>query len=252
MIRTFAAFAFLALATPAAADQLAAGLSTDAIRITSSFRGADLVIFGAVASDTRLGDLTQRDIVVVLRAPPASTIVRRKERIAGLWINAHVARVDGMPAFYYVAGTRPFDQIAPDETLKALEIGASQLPATVATNVTIAEAAAAHAAVVRARTRARLYGEKAGGVERLGKNLFRVRVRLPATVPPGSYRADVFLFEKDTLVARATTALPIAKAGLERRLADWAEHQPLPYALAAVALALVLGWAGFAAFRRGQ
>jgi uncharacterized protein (TIGR02186 family) len=240
----------VALSTPAQADELAAGLSTDAIEITSSFRGADLVIFGAVAEGTRLGDLRARDIVVVLRGPAAPLVVRRKSRVAGLWVNSAEARVDHMPTFYHLASTRPLAAVASEETLKELTLGAAQLEATVTENLTVGEALAFRDAAIRLKSRARLYGENAGGVERLGPHLFRVRIRLPSAVPPGRYRAEVYLFDKGALAARASTTLPIAKAGLERRLADYAENETLPYALATVAMALVLGWLGFAAFRQ--
>ena len=51
-------------------------------------------------------------------------------------------------------------------------------------------------------------------------------------------------------MTRQSTVLAIRKAGLERRLADYAENAPLPYGLATVAMALVLGWLGFAVFRQ--
>jgi uncharacterized protein (TIGR02186 family) len=245
-MRWLAAIALVLLGImPAHADQLAAGLSTDRIRITSSFRGADVVIFGAVATDARLGDLRRRDIVVVLKGPVAPLIVRRKERIAGIWANAQEARIDGMPGFYHVASTRPLAQIATEETLAQHALGAMRVPGTVrATN-----AGAYRDAAVRARTRARLYSERAN-VELLGAHLFRARMRLPAIVPPGQYRAEVYLFDRGKLVAQVGTDLPIGKAGLERRLYDFARNAPLPYALAAVAMALALGWLGFLVFRQ--
>jgi uncharacterized protein (TIGR02186 family) len=248
MRRLFALLLALVAATPAAADQLAAGLSTDAIRITSSFRGADLVIFGAVASDARLGDLTKRDIVVVLQGPDVPVIVRRKERVAGLWVNVDEVRIPAMPSYRHIAATRPLNAIG----TVAMRIANDILLSGPLTHEPDERMTAAVPAAIRLKTRAQSYRVNEQGVERLGPHLFRARMRLPASVPPGTYRATVYLIDNDTLVARASTTLPIAKAGLERRLADWAENQPLPYALAAVAMALVLGWAGFAAFRRGQ
>jgi uncharacterized protein (TIGR02186 family) len=115
---------------------------------------------------------------------------------------------------------------------------------------TQADADAFRAAAVRVKTRARLYGEDGAGVQLLGRHLFRARIRMPAAVPPGMYRAEVYLFSKGALVARASTTLPIRKAGIERRLANYAENAPLPYGLATVAMALAFGWLGFIVFRR--
>ena len=64
--------------------------------------------------------------------------------------------------------------------------------------------------------------------------MFRARLPAARAVLPGYYRADVYLFNKGRNVALVSTTLPIGKTGLERRLADYAEYQPLPYGLAAV------------------
>jgi uncharacterized protein (TIGR02186 family) len=251
MRRALAALALFAAVTAphARADELAAGLSTDSIQITSSFRGADIFLFGAVATGTRLGDLRQRDIVVVLKGPAAPITVRRKARVAGLWTNADEAHIEGMPGYYAAAATQPLARVAPEETLSRLHLGASRLPVTLTPNLPASAAHAFRAGAIAVRTRARLYIEDGAGVERLGPHLFRVRIRLPAAVPPGRYRAEVFLFAKGALVTRASTTLPIRKAGLERRLADYAENAPVPYGLATVIMALAMGWLGFAAFR---
>lgn len=234
---------------PARADQLAAGLSTDSIQITSSFRGADIVIFGAVAANGSLGDLRTRDVVVVLRGPAVPLTVRRKERIAGIWINATETRVTGFPTYYYWASARGFADPTSHENTQTSSAIAPDIAVTMDGDPSATERRAIEAAIIRAKTRARLFGHDQRGVELLGPHLFRARMHLPAAVPPGTYRADVFLFHDGVLVARANADLPIDKAGLERRLADYAENQPLPYALATVMMALALGWLGFAVFR---
>lgn len=252
MMRALAALALLfALATqPARADVLAAGLSTDAIQITSSFKGADIVLFGSLITPNALGALADRDIVVVVKGPIAPIVVRKRARVAGIWVNTEEAHIDGLPGYYYLASTKPLATIAPEPTLAQLQLGATHVRAQVAPAMVQPDADAFRAAAIRGKTRVRLYAENAAGVDRLGHFLFRVRVRLPAAVPPGRYRAEVYLFDQGKLIAQSATTLPIRKAGLERRLYDYSQNQPLPYGLATVAMALALGWIGFAAFRR--
>lgn len=241
---------FALTAQHARADVLAAGLSTDSIQITSSFRGADIVLFGSLISGTNLGALAERDIVVVVKGPVAPIVVRKQARLAGIWINAQEARITGLPGYYYLASSKPLAQIAPSQTLAAMQLGAMQVRAQVAPAMAQADADAFRAAAIRGKARLKLYAEDGAGVERLGHFLFRVRMRLPGGVPPGRYRAEVYLFDKGELIAQSATTLPIRKAGLERRLYDYSQNQPLPYGLATVAMALALGWLGFAAFRR--
>ncbi len=72
---------FLALlATQSRAQQsLVSDISSHRIGITSSFTGTELLLFGA------LGEAG--DVVVVVRGPDQKVTVRRKERVAGIWIN---------------------------------------------------------------------------------------------------------------------------------------------------------------------
>ena len=251
MRRALAILALLcaAFAPPARADVLAAGLSTDAIQITSSFKGADIVLFGSLITPKQLGALADRDIVVVIKGPTTPIVVRKRARVAGIWVNVEEARIDGLPGYYYLASTKPLATIAPEPTLAEMQLGAMQVRAQVAPAMAQADANAFRSAAIRGKGRARLYAENAAGVERLGHFLFRVRVRLPAAVPPGRYRAEVYLFDSGKLIAQSATTLPIRKTGLERRLYDYSQNQPLPYGLATVAMALALGWLGFAVFR---
>ncbi|HEX2591309.1 MAG TPA: TIGR02186 family protein, partial [Rhizomicrobium sp.] len=122
MMRWFVPLMALLLAglSPAAADDLVAGLSQDKIQITSSYSGTDLVVFGAVESGS---DAKGRDVVVVIRGPTTTYTARRKARVAGIWVNSDRVVVRGMPSFYYLATTRPIDLLANEDTLGHYSIG---------------------------------------------------------------------------------------------------------------------------------
>src|SRR5262249_35051495 len=87
-IGTLAA-ATLAFAAPAgAAERLVSSLSSHVIRITPSFVGTQLVLFGIVERDAesppRHGSY---DVVATVKGPPETLVVRRKERVVGIWVN---------------------------------------------------------------------------------------------------------------------------------------------------------------------
>ena len=64
------------------------GLSTDRVSITADFTGADLTIFGALDNaDPLVSRQGRYDVIVVLEGPPRPVVVRRKDRILGMWIN---------------------------------------------------------------------------------------------------------------------------------------------------------------------
>src|SRR3569833_4532418 len=101
----------LLLIAPARAEDLVSGGSQDIIQITSNYTGTNIVVFGAIEGPQAAQG---RDIVVVVRGPDAPMTVRRRDRVAGVWVNRDAARFAGLPAFYFLASTRPLEAVAPD------------------------------------------------------------------------------------------------------------------------------------------
>ncbi len=226
--------------------ELVSGLSTDIVQITSSFAGTELTIFGAVDTPRTSG----ADLVVVVRGPALDMTVRRKERILGIWVNREQVAFSGLPGYYFLASTRPLDAIATPATLQRFRLGAANLNAAAKTPIPAIEAAELRAAIVRDRTRAYLYSEAPSGIEFLSPTLFRARVPLPASVPPGEYRAEVYLFQGGTAAGAQSTPLSIDKSGFERTVYNLAYRDSLLYGLATVLMSIVLGWAGYFLFRQ--
>src|SRR5436305_396623 len=112
---------------PAGAQELASGLSTDLIQITSNFNGTDIVLFGAIEAPGETMPTKDQDLVVVIRGPPVDMTVRRKQRIFGIWINREEVQLSGMPGYYFLASTRPIDDIASLSTLQRFRLGTANL-----------------------------------------------------------------------------------------------------------------------------
>ena len=241
-----AATAILLFAARANAEEnLISGLSQDSVQITSNYTGTDLIVFGAIEQP---GEAAGRDIVVVVRGPDARITVRRKDRVAGVWMNTARARLMGMPSYYYLASTRPLDKIAPADILRRYDLGLDNLrPETALSDGSIEPYCRA---LVRAEVRSGLYGQNNAGVEMLSATLFRVRVPIPAGVPRGSYNVQVYLFRDGSVVNVQSTPLFVDQTGLERRIFMYAHEWPLSYGVYTVLLAVLLGWISSLIFRR--
>src|SRR5512142_1412945 len=87
-----------------AAEDLVSGLSQDTVEITSNYTGTDIVVFGAIE---HLEDTGAHDVIVIVRGPDSNVIVRKKDRVAGIWINRDQAKLQDMPTYYYLASSRP-------------------------------------------------------------------------------------------------------------------------------------------------
>jgi uncharacterized protein (TIGR02186 family) len=238
--------ALLLLATPVLGDeQLVSGVSQDLIQITSNYTGSDIVVFGDVERQEKAAG---RDIVVVVRGPDTGLTVRRRDRVAGVWINHDAANLNGMPSYYYLASSRPLAQIAPPAVLARYGIGLENLqPDTVHAHHDVEPF---RQAALRLMSGMGLYHEAPAGVEFLNDTLFRAHVPVPAGVTRGQYDVEVFLLRGGNVESAQSTPLFIDQTGLERRLYNWAHDQPFGYGLAAVVMALVMGWISSVLFRR--
>ena len=242
--------ALLFTASPASPADLVSGLSTDLIQITSNFTGADIVLFGAIEPSEQLGPSGDQDLVVVIRGPALDMTVRRKARVLGVWVNREQIAFTGLPGYYFLASTRPLDDIASVPTQERFRLGTANLQYATTAAIDPEEANAFRAAAIRDRKREGLYWESPTGIEFLSRTLFRARIPVPASVPPGLYNAEVYLFQGGTVVSAQSSPLFIDKTGFERRVYDFAYQRSLAYGISAVLMAIVLGWIASLAFRQ--
>jgi len=246
MKRTLLALLLL-LALPARAEDLVSGLSQDTIQITSNYTGTDIVVFGAIEQPQN----TQgRNIVVVVRGPDEPMTVRRRDRIAGVWVNSDAARFEGLPAYYYLASTEPVARIAPPAALARYGIGLQALrPSAIGSHH---DPEPFRQAAIRYHQRTGLYTESPGSIDFLSESLFRTRVPVPAGVSRGQYNVEVYLFRDGEVVSAQSTPLFVDASGLERRLFNMAHDAPFSYGLACVFMAMLLGWVSSVLFRRQE
>ena len=224
----------------AQAQDLVSGISQDQVLINSSYAGTSIVVFGAVQGADNT-PVTQNDIVVIVRGPNGDMTVRRKARIAGIWINRDQMKIYGMPGYYFIASSRALDKIAPRETLARYQIGLANLtPERMGTHVR-AKGEPFRLAAIAEHVRDGLY-QQTESVEQLSYSLFRVQVPLPATVPRGQYTVEAYLFRDGTVTSAQSTPLYVDQQGLERRLYRFAHANAFIYGVSTVFMAMLLGW----------
>lgn len=247
-----AAAATAPTAAPAQPERIQIGLSIDHLSITSDFSGANLTIFGALDNvDPLVSRQGRYDVVVVLEGPARPVLVRRKDRVLGMWINTQSETFVNVPSSYSVATTRNLQDIAEPATYKQLSLGPDYIHLQALYSdeppATIAEFRDA----LRERKKAAgLFNERIGGVQFLSQTLFRATVALAPNVPVGTHRARAFLFKNGAFVGESSAQLAIYKAGFEQSLYAAAHEYSLLYGLFAVLLAGITGWAGSIIFRK--
>ncbi len=222
------------------------------IEIAYSFTGADLLLFGAILYPRGVAPDPKRpaDIVVVVKGPAQSILVREKEKVAGIWVNAERMRYRSAPGFYAIASSRPIDKIVDERTRAIYELGLESLQLSPASGAVADDQARFDAGLVDLLRRSGLYYEDAKAVEITDGVLYRARVRIPARVPVGRFTAETFLIQDGRVQAAAVRQIDIRKSGFERFVAQAADQHSLIYGLVAVVLSLAFGWGAAVIARR--
>lgn len=234
------------------APVLVPDVSQREIEIIYSFTGAELLLFGAILyPDRTIPDDDERtDIVVVVKGPVQSVLLREKQRVAGIWVNAESLRYRSAPSYYGIASSRPIEQIVDERTRAIYELGLDSLQLSPVNSAQPDAQDAFARGLVDLRRRTGLFTELPDAVEITDGVLYRARVPIPARVPVGRFTAETFLIRDGRVLAAAVRDIDIRKSGFERFVATAAENHEILYGLLAVALSVAFGWGAGAIWRR--
>lgn len=230
------------------AETIVAGLSHASVAITADFTGEEILVYGAVKREAPApqGPL---HVIVTVEGPAAPVVVRRKARQFGIWANSEAVRIDRAPTFYAIAATGPLSAILSETDNLRHQIAIPKAIRAVGIAAEAADSPAFLEALIRIRAAEGRYALAEAGVELTQDTLFRADVRLPANLTEGEYRVRMFLLRDGRVVARQEQAIPVAKAGFERWVANLAREAPLVYGLLSLVMAVAAGWGAAAAFR---
>jgi uncharacterized protein (TIGR02186 family) len=251
-LRALLAGLLVAGSLPAAAETMVTSLSSHRVAITSNYTGTAIAVFGVIERDAQsISRASPYDIVVTVRGPRQTLVVREKEPAGILWINQEQQVFPDAPAYLGVFSTRPLDEVTGEALRRRQRVG---LAAIVGAPDFTTERGAAddpfREALLRLKLRENLYVQEERAVTFLTPSLFRVGVPLPATAPPGNYDVDVRLFADTVILSQTQTNFELVKIGFEQQVGEVARDWSAPYGLATAGIAILFGWIASVIFRR--
>ena len=241
-MRGVLALAALLLLTGARDPILVPEVSQHEIQVRQGFTGTELLLFGAILDPDGSRAGRDYDIVVVLKGPTQPILLREKDKIGGIWLNANSSAFRSAPSFFAVASSHPIEDIVDERTAAIYELGLNWLQLSPIGEIDPAEQARFAAGLVDLRRREGLYKEDGEGVTISGQVLYQARIALPSSVQTGLYRAETFAITRGRVIASATAQVEVRKLGFERFVAVFAEEQSLVYGLLTVVISVGMGW----------
>ena len=237
---------FLGLSAGASrAESMKADLSHRAIRITSNFTGSQIVVFGMIERDNATVSRGEPyDLIIVVRGKDETLISRRKDRIAGIWINNKKRTYRNAPNFYALSSTRKLEDIASPNVLAKYQLGTDYLllPENSTPGARTGQKDDFREAALRLRREGGLYRDDLSSIVFLNQSLFRSTVDIPADVAVGKYDVTLYLFRGGVLLDQISEPMTISKYGFEQVTYAMAQNNSLIYGLIAVLIAILTGW----------
>lgn len=237
-------FALLALVmlTGARDPILVPEISQHEVRVRQGFTGAELLLFGAILTPEGSRAARDHDVVVVLKGPSQPIVLREKQKIAGIWINAASTEFRSAPSYFAVASSRPIRDIVDDKTAAIYELGLPWLQLSPSDTIDPREQQRFAAGLVDLRARQGLFRQAEGGVSVSEQVLYQARMALPSNVQVGTYTAETFAIFRGRVVASAISRVEVRKLGFEGMVADFAQDNGFLYGLLTIALSIFMGW----------
>ncbi len=240
----------LALAGPAMGEEtIVTGLSQSRVAITANYDGSEILIYGAVKRDAPPPSADPIEVIITVEGPSSPVTIRRKEWVAGLWINRSSVSVDAAPSFYAVATSGPIANILSQTEDLRFKITIPHTIRSVGSTKDAADAEDFVTALQRLHERDGRYRLDEGSVQLTDQTLFRTDVLLPANLTEGDYRVRLFLLRDGRVVDSQERVIGVRKAGVERFLYNLAHEQSLLYGVISLLMAVVAGWAASAGAR---
>jgi uncharacterized protein (TIGR02186 family) len=207
---------------------LIADISSHAIEIHASFSGTELLLYGARN--------TAGDLIILVRGPLADIRLRRKEKIAGMWMNVESRRFSNLPLYYALTSTKPVNKLLNAAERRHLGIGSTTVIATAAGGE------GNFNQPLEQQLNQRGWYISAAPIRYFAETLFKTTIPFPDSLARGSYTAEVYLVREGTILSSQTIPLSAFKTGIDAWIFDMAHERPWLYGLAAVFLAIASGW----------
>jgi len=217
-------------------------VSQHEVQVQQGFTGTQLLLYGAILDPQGNRAGGRYDIVVVLKGPTQSILLREKDKTLGMWVNAASTSYRSAPSFFAVASSRPVGKLVDEKTAAIYELGLDYLQLSPSGAIDPQEQARFTAGLVDLRRRQGLYQQDEKGVSISGGVLYQARIALPSNVVTGPYTAETFAIADGRVIASAIADVEVRKTGFEKLVADRAEDSAMLYGLIVVGLSLLMGW----------
>ena len=227
-----------------AKDNLVTDLSESTVEISSTFSGADILLFGAY--DGQKND----DIIVVVSGEKGNIKVDKKEKKFGIWMITESIKFLNVPKYYYIASNRKIEEITNKSEIKKrkLDLNSFELKNDKIDYKNLDKKW--YEALKRNMKKKQFWKIEENSIKLNKNTLFRKTLSLPSNVSTGMYNVKILHYRKGNLISQEESKIKIDKTGISANIYNIAQNFSAIYGIIAVIVALFFGWFTNFIFRR--
>tara|TARA_X000000950_G_scaffold41854_1_gene45933 strand:- start:63 stop:815 length:753 start_codon:yes stop_codon:yes gene_type:complete len=227
-----------------AKDNLVTDLSESTIEISSTFSGADILLFGAY--DGQKND----DIIVLVSGQKGTVKIDKKEKKFGIWMITESIKFSNVPKYYYIASNRKIKEITNKTEIKKRKLDFNNFELknnkiyynNVDKNW--------YEALKRNMKKKQFWKIEENSIKLNKNTLFRKTLSIPSNVSTGKYNVKILHYRKGNLISQEESKIKINKTGISANIYNIAQNFSAIYGIIAVIIALFVGWFTNFIFRR--
>ena len=204
------------------------------INIDVGFTGKKLSYFGAID--------TKGDLVIIVTGPRKKIKVFKKEKKIWFWINTKSRVFSDVPSYYFVAASRPLNQIKNDSFLKINQIGLKNLRFEGAEEIVEEERIKWREGIINSMKKMGNYFSTSGKIEIIDDRLFKTEITFPSDIVEGIYIVDTLLLNNVSVIGSKRSFVNVSKSGIGEKVYLFATENGLLYGIFAVIVAMLFGF----------
>jgi uncharacterized protein (TIGR02186 family) len=217
-------------------------LQTEHVDVNIDFTGKDTLIFGAL--------LKKGDVIVKVRSPDVAVALSRKSAFGFFWLDSGKLTVRGIPGLYYLLSSRPITEIVTEEEQQKYGLHLRNALISAQLDSQTADMGDWQTALIRLKQSKGLFRKLPDAVKLLKNRLFSANIQLPASIPLGTYKVDIYLIHNNHVISHQTQHLDVHEVRLERWVATAVDAHSWLFGIAFTVFALFLGLTLGMALRR--
>ena len=175
------------------------------IDIDVGFTGKKLSYFGVID--------TYGDLVIIVTGPRKKIKVFKKERKVGFWINSRSRVFSDVPSYYFLATSRPLNQIKNDAFLKINQIGLENLRFEGAEEIEEEERFLWRSGIIESMKKMGNYHSQSGKIDIIDERLFKTEISFPSDITEGTYIVDTLLLKDQSVIGSKRSFINVSKSG---------------------------------------